>query len=136
MSESMVDRYAKRGEGLAATLPEPEPAETDLGCFGWLRGMRERAPCLELRKSDGRILAVGYAWIDRMEFDPDSGITLHAGAQTIRLEGSGLNHEVRPGVRLFEGLARQRVPWVREVECGRVVEGHQMAKVECITWDE
>lgn len=116
MSESMVDKYAKRSQGIEAAMPEPEDPESDLGCFGWLRGARERAVSLELRKKDGRILAIGYSWIDHIEYDPDNGITLHTPDRTVRIIGSGLNTEVRPGVSLFGGLIRHRVPWIREAE--------------------
>lgn len=114
MPDSLVDKYARR-PGSELLTPEPEALEADFGCFGWLRGVRERAICLELRKKDGRILALGYAWIDRMEYDPDRGITLHAGGTTVEIMGSGLNAEVRPGVTLVAGLIHHRVAWVSEV---------------------
>jgi hypothetical protein len=86
----------------------------DLGAFGWLRGVRERALMLELRMRDGRIVAQGYAWLERVEFDPADGITLTFTGRTIRIVGKRLNAEVRPLVRLFDGLLRHRVPWVTE----------------------
>jgi hypothetical protein len=71
---------------------------------------------LELRKKTGNILAVGYAWLERVEFDPSEGIFLDIGDQRILIRGQNLNAEVRPGVRLFEGITRHRVPWIRELE--------------------
>lgn len=79
-----------------------------------LRGMRERATMLELRKKDGNITAIGYAWIEKIEFDPSEGITIHALGQQVKIKGRNLNAEVRPGVSLFQGLTRHRVPWIQE----------------------
>jgi len=121
MSDSVLDRLKPRkpGDSLLQFYQagaEPTEAETteDFGCFGWLRGVRERAVMLELRKKDGSILAIAYAYIERIEFDPTNGIAIHANGRTIRIKGRHLNGEARPTVRLFEGLTRHRVPWVGE----------------------
>lgn len=118
MTDNLLQRYLHRSPEQPATVVAPSEAETldDLGAFGWLRGVRDRAAMLELRKKDGNILAVGYAWLDRVEFDPSIGITLHSGGQTIRLLGRHLNGELRPQVRLFQGICRHRVPWVQEAD--------------------
>ena len=63
-----------------------------------------------------RIVALGYAWLERVEFDPSEGITLSVGGQKVRIKGRNLNAEIRPSVRLFEGIARHRVPWIREAD--------------------
>lgn len=133
MSDSRVlQRYGlmpKPGE------PEADDEALDLGAFGWLRGMRERAVMLELRKKTGHILAVGYSWLERMEFDPSEGITLVLGRDRLRLLGHRLNSEVRPGVRLFEGLTRHRVPWVQEADQPtQVAAGSEAAVIEQIQW--
>jgi len=86
----------------------------DLGPFGWLRSPRERCPMIEFRKKSGNILALGYAWLHRIDFDPSDGITLWFGSQRVLIRGQNLNAEIRPGVRLFEGLTRYRVPWIHE----------------------
>lgn len=116
MDKGILQKYTGRPDGEPGANVVEIDAPEDPGCFGWLRGVRDRAIMLELRKKSGNILAIGYAWIDRIEFEPSEGITLSAGGRTIRIRGHCLNAEVRPGVRLFEGLTRQRVPWVREVE--------------------
>jgi hypothetical protein len=133
----MVDKYARRSGGIEAAIPEPDDAASDLGCFGWLRGARERAVSLELRKKDGRILAIGFSWIDHVEYDPDRGITLHTPDRTVRIIGSGLNTEVRPGVSLFGGLIRHRVSWVREAERvdGLVCSSQAPVHVGQLNWD-
>lgn len=111
MSDSLLNKYTR-----PQTEPDDPQLETeDLGSFGWLRGMRERATMLELRKKNGNITAIGYAWIERIEFDPSEGITIHALGQSIKIKGRNLNVECRPQVRLFDGLARHRVAWIREL---------------------
>ncbi|WP_255111658.1 hypothetical protein [Synechococcus sp. RedBA-s] len=121
-----------------APKPEPETDEAeDCGCFGWLRGVRERSIMLELRKKDGHILAVGYSWLERVEFDPSEGITLHLPGRKIKITGSGLNSDARPTVRLFDGIIRHRVPWIREADRSEGLKtGEQAALVEGIQWDE
>lgn len=110
MSDSLLNKYTR-----PQTEPDDPQFETeDLGSFGWLRGMRERATMLELRKKDGNITAIAYAWIEKIEFDPSEGITIHALGQQVKIQGRNLNAEVRPGVSLFQGLTRHRVPWVGE----------------------
>lgn len=111
LSARLLRKYSDNGS--EQTERESDEVE-DCGCFGWLRGIRDRAFMLELRKRDGNIVAVGYAWIERMEFDPSDGIRLYLGGKAVRIQGKNLNTEARTGVRLFEGLTRHRVPWIRE----------------------
>lgn len=107
----------------------------DLGCYGWIEGPRERAESLELQLKTGRIAALPYAWIDFAEFDPSEGITLHARGGEITIRGRNLNKETRPGVRLFQGIAARRVPWVRESERADDLAADQGATiVEWINW--
>ncbi|GIK15192.1 MAG: hypothetical protein BroJett003_01560 [Planctomycetota bacterium] len=114
--KSILQRYAMRNGDAANGNATPADVEgtDDLGAFGWLRGIRDRAVSLELRKKDGNILAVSYGYMDKAEFDPSEGITVSVGGQKIRIKGRNLNAPVRPTVRLFEGITRHRVPWIRE----------------------
>jgi hypothetical protein len=108
----------------------------DLGAFGWLRGIRDRAIMLELRKKDGNILAVGYAWLERVEFDPSSGITLHAGDTEVHIAGRNLNGSGASRFRLFEGLVRHRVPWVKEAtQTDFLGTESEACLVESILWE-
>ncbi|RIK66918.1 MAG: hypothetical protein DCC65_08195 [Planctomycetota bacterium] len=124
MSESILKRYTGRTvESLAEARAASESAPMidnenadDLGAFAHLRGLRDRAIMLELRKKDGSITAIGYCYLERAEYDPSDGITLHVLGQKIRLKGRNLNAEVRPAVRLFEGITRHKVAWVREAD--------------------
>lgn len=93
-----------------------EETPADLGAFGWLRGVRDRALMLELRRKDGSIVAFPYAWLERAEFDPSDGITLRFGPQKVKITGRNLNADARPNVRLFAGIVRHRVPWIQEAD--------------------
>jgi len=133
MSDSLLDRYAN-WERRNLNGPDAQEGEDthDLGAFGFLRGSRERATMLELRRRDGNILAIGYGWLDRVEFDPSEGITLHLAAQKIRIRGRNLNVEVHPKVRLFEAICRHRVPWIRESERADVFERDAKVVIDAI----
>ncbi len=127
------DEFRHRRPLNASPVDDAEP--DDLGTFGWLRGVKERALMLELQRSDGSILAIGYGWLERAEFNPSSGITLHAAGRQVRLRGRNLNAEVRPAVRLFQGLVSHRVPWIRELRRSEEFSDQEsMAVVEGIEW--
>lgn len=120
----------------APVRSEPDvPQADDLGAFGWLRGVGDRALMLELRLKNGRIVAQGYAWLERVEFDPADGITLTFTGKTVRIIGHRLNTEVRPLVRLFDGLVRHRVPWIvetgRSAALGAASQGVVVERIEC-----
>lgn len=132
MSDNLLNKLAKRPLHDVGT----DDAE-DLGCFGWLRGVRDRSIMLELRRKDGHLLAIGYGWIERVEFEPDEGITIHLPGRKVRITGLGLNAEVRPTVRLFDGIIRHRVPWIREADRPELLEaGREKAMIERIQWDD
>jgi hypothetical protein len=50
----------KHGNGFPRDDSADEQPE-DLVAFGWLRGSRERATMLEIRRRDGSIVALGYS---------------------------------------------------------------------------
>ncbi len=133
-----LDRYTGRNPRQDAEGDRLADAEAldDLVSFGWLRGMRDRAIMLELRKKDGNILAVGYGWLERAEFDPSEGITLHLGAgRTIRIRGRNLNAEIRPSIKLFEGITRHRVSFIQEAgEPALMLPRPNETVVEAIEW--
>ena len=136
MTDRLLDRYT-RGGSSSPGFQEGGAAEAEsIGCFGWLRGQRDRALMLELRKKDGHAMAIAYSWLERVEFDPDRGITLYLPSQTIRITGSGLNAEVRPAVRLFDGIVRHRVSWIRESERAAALQASaESVVVQAIDWD-
>lgn len=137
MKDSLLDKIT--GRQAVDVLDERHAIESevldDLGAFGWLRGVRDRAVMLELRKKDGNVLAVGYAWLERAEFDPSEGITLHVVGKTLRIQGRNLNAPLRPNVRLFQGITRHRVPWIQEADQSTAMESQGKGiLVERIDW--
>jgi hypothetical protein len=86
----------------------------DLGFFGWLRGTRDRAVMLELRKKDGSVVAYDYAILRKVEVDPSQGVTLHFSGEAVKISGRNLKEEVRAGITIVRGLIWHRIPWIRE----------------------
>lgn len=141
MTDSVVQQYLRRKKAEAKRDGGSEETggqlAEDFGAFGLLRGVRDRAIMLELRCKDGRIVAIPYAYIARIEYDPADGITLVTGARRFRIAGRNLNAEVRPNVRLFESLTRQRVTWLREAsrdEALAAKDGETL--IEGLSWAE
>lgn len=113
MSDKLLDKYLGKKSDVQVEVSEEESTE-DCGMFGWLRGVRDRAIMLEIRHRDGRITAFGYPWLDLVEYNPSEGITLKFSGKSVKIVGSNLNAEVRPNVRLVEGIIRQRISWIAE----------------------
>ena len=134
MTGRILDRYASRDNG-NGVVDENEGIIEDFGLFGFLRGSRERAAMLQLTKKGGNILAVSYGYIDKAEFDPSEGITLHHAGQKIRIKGRNLNVDVPNKVRLFDAICRHRVPWLREAdEPALLLAAEADAVIESIEW--
>ncbi|MBS0206912.1 MAG: hypothetical protein JSS49_28895 [Planctomycetes bacterium] len=140
MSDSVFDRFnrpaAKAVSPLAFASVEPGPEELDdYGAFGWLRGVRDKAIMLELRKKDGSVRAFGYAWLQEVDLDPSKEITLCLPCGKIKIIGRNLNVENKPNIRLFQGIVRHKVPFVQEadeVASMKARDGDTI--VECIAW--
>lgn len=114
MADSILERLNMRRElGEPGLVDETEVLE-DLGPFGWLRGVKERAIMLELRKRDGNVVALSYAWLERVTFDPSIGIVLDFSRALVRIKGTNLDYEIRPNCQLFAGIVRHKVPWIME----------------------
>jgi hypothetical protein len=122
MFDEVMDRYAAKRPNGDATAGVEGDAMDDLGAFGWLRGVQDRAIMLEIRHKDGRITAKGYSWLQSAEFDPSSGITLNFSGEKITIAGRNLNAEARPNIRLFAGIVRHRVPWIQEADGAAVIQ--------------
>ena len=136
MNDSVLARFTgkRSDESPAAGIADAEELD-DYASFGFLRGTRDRALMLELRKKDGTVQAVGYAWLERAEFDTSIGITLHVAGRTVRIKGRDLNGEIRPNVRLFQGITRHRVPWIQEADNATTMESRGKGLlVESIEW--
>jgi hypothetical protein len=133
MADDILTRFTGR------RIDDPLPLETEgleeFGAFGALRGLRERAVMLELRRKTGEVRALGYAWLESAEFDPAGVIVLRILGREHRLFGRNLNRELRPGLRLFECLVRHRVVWVREADrVDDLTAGPDRPVIERIEW--
>ena len=115
MKGNLLHKYTAASSAEAET-PEQEGKPDDLGVFGYLRGVRDRAIMLELYHKDGTASAYPYAWLSKATINPSEGITLHFGAEKVKITGRHLNADVQPNVRLFQAIVRHRVPWIREAD--------------------
>jgi hypothetical protein len=114
MTDSLFKQFSNRLPAASDAKDAETEAADDFGVFSFLRGVRDRALMLELRKKDGSATALGYGWLERVEFDPSAGLTLYFGSQKVKIVGRNLAMELRPNVRLLDGLMRHRIPWIRE----------------------
>jgi len=121
MSDSVLDRFSRPAgkladpSALASIEPDAEEPD-DYGAFGWLRGVRDKAIMLELRKKDGSVRAFGYAWLQEVDLDPSREITLCLPGGKIKVIGRNLNKEHKPNIRLFQGIVRHKVPFIQEAD--------------------
>ncbi len=114
MADSILERLNMRRELGESVLFDESEALDDLGAFGWHRGVKERAIMLELRKRDGNVIALSYAWLERVTFDPSIGLVLDFSRALVRIKGTNLDYEIRPNCQLFAGIVRHKVPWIME----------------------
>jgi hypothetical protein len=71
----------------------------------------------------------------QLQFNPTEGITLHVHGDKICIKGRNLNAEIRPEVRLFQGIARHRVAWVQEADRpGGLNGGKRTTIIDQIVW--
>lgn len=120
MSDSIIDRLSRAavkpaGSPAISALPDCEELE-DYGAFGWLREARDKAIMLELRKRDGNVRAIGYAWLQEVHLDPSREITLCIPGGKINIIGRNLNAESKPNIRLFQGITRHKVAFIQEAD--------------------
>ena len=136
MSDNVLHRYmsAKPIREESVSIAEDE-SEDNLGAFGWLRGVRDRAIMLELRRKDGSSMSLDYGWLRKVEFNPSEGITLYFDGEVIRIVGRNLNKEARPNVRLLRGILAHRVPWIQEAGgSARLTAGDSVPVIEELRW--
>lgn len=137
MSDSdILQRYTERIRDTAAHISSAADTEDfdDCGCFGRLRGVRDRAAMLEFRKKNGNIRALGYGWLEEAEFDPSVGITLHFVDRKIRIVGRNLNTSTKELPGMFESILRHRVAWIREANKSEIISANMTTTVELIEW--
>ena len=115
MTDKILQRYTRTDGNDSQPVTDDQAEVDDLGSFGWLRGIRDRAIMLELRQKDGNSVAVDYSWLRKVEFNPSVGITLHFGGDTlVKITGRNLNRPTRPNVQLLRGILAHRIPWIQE----------------------
>jgi hypothetical protein len=130
-----LSKYAARFGDSAETAISSDAEADNLGGFGFLRGTRDRAEMLELRKKTGDIRAIGYAWIQKVDFDPSGMITLFVGDETIRIKGRNLNAVASQQMSLLGGILRHRVPWIGEADQSAALQAdNNSVVVETIEW--
>ena len=129
-------KYATRfGDSAEAAVSSDAEGTENRGAFGLLRGTRDRAEMLELRKKTGNIRAVGYGWIEKVDFDPSDGITLYLGEETIRIKGRNLNMIADEKPSMLGGIVRHRVPWIAEADQSTMLKADKISVlVESIEW--
>jgi len=118
-----------QGEESEATSSNDSQDVDDFGFFGWLRGTRDRAVMLELRKKDGCVVAYDYAILRKVELDPSQGVTLHFSGEAVKITGRNLKEDVKPGVSLVRGLLWHRIPWIREASDAENLKAGEAATV-------
>jgi hypothetical protein len=134
---AILEKYVGRNgqNGIDSSLAADADLADDMGSFGLLRGVRDKAIMLELRRKTGVIRAVGYGYIERVDYDASDGIAIQVLGQTIRLKGRNLNTAVRPAVTLFGSICRHRVAWIQEADQATILKSERTAVVlESIEW--
>ena len=127
---SILKKYVGGKPAIESALEAMEgDSLEDLGAFGWLRGVRDRAIMLELRHKDGSVTAFGYAWLKQAKFNASGEITLDFSGETVKITGRNLNSPCRPNVRLLDGILRHRVPWIQEADGATEMESLKDATV-------
>jgi hypothetical protein len=133
-----LSKYAARfGDSADTTSSSDAEGTESLAAFGLLRGTHHRAEMLELRKKTGDIRAIGYAWIQKVDFDPSGTITLFfAGDETIRIKGRNLNAVASQQMSLLGGILRHRVPFICEADQSTALQSdNHSIVVEAIEWE-
>ena len=131
-----LQKYTSRfSDGVEASNALDDQDTDNLGAFGFLRGTSDRAEMLELRRKTGNIRAIGYGWIEKIDFDPSTGVTIYAGDERIRIKGRNLNAVAGRPISMLGGIMRHRVPWIMESDQSKTLQaGGSDVVVEAIEW--
>ncbi|WP_169979786.1 hypothetical protein [Tautonia rosea] len=137
LAEDPLEKIRREVSFIEATGRDQEETtgEQDCGSFGWYRGIRDRAETLDLRFRNGNRRAFPVATISDYTYDPSRGIGLkivQGDGTIVRVTITGLNLNGRRDgstARLYEGLLRCRVPWVRESDDSEELEEDEGATV-------
>ncbi|MBC7855285.1 MAG: hypothetical protein IAF94_17795 [Pirellulaceae bacterium] len=114
-ADKILQRYLRTDRDEPESPANEEGEVDDLGSFGWLRGIRDRAAMLEFRQKDGNSIAFDYGWLRKVEFNPSDGLVLHFGGDAVvKITGRNLNRPTRPNVQLLRGILAHRILWIQE----------------------
>lgn len=135
MSDKILHSFSSRvGSETILERATDEDVES-FPSFAVLRGVRERAVCVELRKKTGETIALPNGMIHRFEFDASNTIKLNcADGLIVTMTGTNLSAPIRPGLSLFSALARYIVPWVCEAERTATLTAEPPIVVTRIEW--
>ncbi|OYV86557.1 MAG: hypothetical protein B7Z73_11550 [Planctomycetia bacterium 21-64-5] len=94
--------------------------EDSCSAFGYLRGIREKADCLEVRFKSGNSTWLPYNWFGSWKFDPSHGLLLKFSGDVVYLvlvTGSNLDRPLLDTTTNLttSGLQRRRIVWIREM---------------------
>lgn len=121
-----------------------EGGEAECAAFGYLRGIRDQASCLEIRFKAGNSTFFPYSQMGTWKYNPSEGLLLKFSGDVVYLvliRGSSLAKPLKEGsINLIQaGLQRHRVLWVKEMteeeirqvgESGPTIDSIEVAEFE------
>lgn len=114
------DRLRGSGSGQGAAPPGEDLDVGNCSGFGYLRGIREKADCLEVRFKSGNSTWLPYNWFGSWKFDRSHGLLLKFSGDVVYLvlvTGSNLDRPLVDTTTNLttSGLQRRRIVWMREM---------------------
>ena len=123
---------------------EVEGTEASCNAFGYLRGIKHRAPSVEFRLRSGNSVWCPYGWLGPWKSNPSEGLLLKFSGDLVYLvliRGSNLAKPLNEGAinLTHAGLQRHRVLWIREMsdeeirqvgETGPTIDSIEIAEFE------
>jgi hypothetical protein len=113
------ERIQSRRTAVTPVEDDPDACD-DLASYGLLRGNKERTLMLDFRLLDGTRDAYPLTLLERVLYEPSSGITLRFVGVLVTIEGHNLAVRPPSSVGLLDGLHRHRVAWIAEVDAFQV----------------
>ena len=127
LNELMRD-VPNRSRAAARSVPDAgagngqnhDEEEDACGCFGYLRGVRDRALAVEFRLRTGNSEWLPYSCLVAWRFNPSVGLLLKFAADVttlVLIRGSNLDALVNDSMNLTDrGIQRHRITYVREMD--------------------
>lgn len=92
-----------------AMLGTGSASESESSCFSMLSANSGQEVMLELRFRNGNAIALGYAYLVSVSFDPSEGIRLEFTGHEVLITGTNLT-------KLFRGLVHHKITYIQELE--------------------